>query len=217
MTPSGGDHRSSKSKVGAWFGKLSGPKKVATVIVAVATGVAAIGSAVSMMFTGAAWLFPSIKPPPPSVESEANLSNLEVVPNVTLGEYFQWPGMPAKDVASRLSEEQLQRLGSIIYFDVELKGFAGERLALKWSVFDADTTRPIRGLTNQGAWPSNFVRPQHDVSRRQLETWVPFPQNGRGAFLVRLDVYATLDGGEALLDSEEVEVSTLDNGTAADS
>src|SRR5215211_6933543 len=106
MTPSEGDHRSSKTKVGAWFGKLSGSKKVATIIVAVATGVTAIGGAVSMIFTGTAWLFPSIKPPPPSVEGEANLSNLKVVSNVTLGDYFQWPGMPAKDVASRLSEEK---------------------------------------------------------------------------------------------------------------
>jgi hypothetical protein len=166
-----------------------------------------------MIFTAAVWLFPSVQRPPPSPEGGATLSDLEVVHTVTLGEYLHWPGMPVEIRASQVSQERRQRLGNIIRFDLELKGFAEERVSLKWSVFDADTGKPVGGLIEQPAWPQNYVEPQSNVSKNQFETWVPFPVNRKGTmvegtFLVALEVYAIIEGSEVRMDSEEIKVTT---------
>jgi hypothetical protein len=120
--------------------------------------------------------------------------------------------MPAKVRASELSQEQRQSLGSIIRFDLELKGFAGKLVSLKWSIFDAATGKPVEDLTEQPAWPQNHVRPQHNVSKNQFETWVPFPQNNEGTFVVGLEVYSTIEGSQVRMDSEEVKVTTPGKG-----
>ena len=214
MSSRDGEEASPKSGIKGWFRDLSRTKQIATVIVAVAGGFVTLGTAIGMIFGAVAWFFPSVQPPPRSIEGGVTLSNLEVVPNVTLGEYLRWPGMPANVQESHVSEEQRQRVGTIIRFDIELKGFARERVSLKWSVFDADTGNPIRGRTEQPAWPSNYVAPQHDVSKTQRETWVPFPRNGKGAYSVTLEAYAVIEGSEIRLDSEEVKVNTPDARTA---
>jgi len=197
-----------KPRIRGWFGNLSRAKKTATVIVTVAGGLVTVGTAIGMLFTGVSLLFPSVRPPPPSKEGGATLSNLDVIRTVTLGEYLRWPGMPAKNQGTRVSQEERQRLGTIIRFDLELKGFAGKRVSLKWSVIDADTGRPVGGLTEQPAWPQNYVKPQHIDSKNQFETWVPFPRNNNGTFLVTLEVYATIEGNEMRMDAEEVTINT---------
>jgi hypothetical protein len=128
---------------------------------------------------------------------------------VTLEEYLRYPNVPAEVRASELSQEELQSLGNIIRFDLELKGFAGKTVSLKWSVFDAATGKPVGDyLTEEPAWPQTHVRPQHDVSENEYETWVPFPQNNEGTFVVTLEVYSTIEGSQVRMDSEEVEVTT---------
>ena len=198
----------------AWFSNLSGPKKLATGLVAVAAGISAVIGVVTGGFTILTWFVPSIQPPPPSIEGEATLSKLEAVPDVTLGESFQWPGMPAKGEISQASKEERQRLGTFIIFDLELKGFAGDTLTLRWSVYDADTGKPVAELTDQPAWPTHHVRPRHDVSRSQLETWVPYPRSSDDAFWVALDVYATLAGEDTRIDSEKIRIKTPEKRTA---
>jgi hypothetical protein len=215
VSSSDGEEVSPKSGVRGWFRDLSRTRKIVTVILSVAGGLVTIGTAIGMIFTVVAWLFPSVQTPPPATEGGATLSNLEVVRTVTLGEYLRWPGMPANVQGSQVSEERRRRLGNIIRFDLELRGLAGESVSLKWSVFDADTGKPVGGLTEQPAWPQNYVQPQHNVSRNQFETWVPFPRNDEGTFLVTLEVYATIEGSEVRLDAEEVKVSTPEKGTAS--
>lgn len=212
VSSSNGEEARPKSGIKGWFRDLSRTRKIATVIVTSAGGLVTVGTAITMIFAAVAWLFPSIQPPPPSTEGGGTLSNLEVVSSVTLEEYLQYPGMPAKVRASELSQEQRQRLGNIIRFDLELKGFAGKRVSLKWSMFDAATGKPVDGLTEQPAWPQNYVRPQHNVSKNQFETWVPFPQNTEATFVVGLEVYSTIEGSQVRMDSEEVKVTTPGKG-----
>lgn len=88
-------------------------------------------------------------------------------------------------------------------------------MSLKWSMFDAATGKPVGGLTEQPAWPQNYVRPQHNVSKNQFETWVPFPQNNEGTFVVGLEVYATIEGSQVRMDSEEVKVTTPGKGAGS--
>lgn len=202
---------SPKSGIRGWFGNLSQARKIATVTIAVAGGLVTVGTAIGMLFTVVVWLFPSLQRLPPSEEGGATLSNLDVIDTVTLEEYLERPGMPVKVPASeisQLSQERRQRLGSIIWFDLELKGFAGKSVSLKWSVFNTDTGKPVGGLTEQPAWPWKSVQPQHNVSKNQYETWVPFPRNNKGTFLVILEVYATIEGNEKRIDAEEVKVTT---------
>lgn len=171
----------------------------------------AMAGALAAVYGLAIALFPTLQPTQPSMEATATLSNLKVEPNITLGEYLGRPGVPAQaveDATDRLSEEQRERAGSIVYFDVELRGFEGEPCFLRWSVYDAKSRKPVTGLTGQSAWPSDKIVPNHQVSRAVKETWVPFPQNGRGPFLIDLELYTIIDESEARLDSEEVTTDT---------
>jgi hypothetical protein len=207
VTKNAHNNESQKAGIRAWFDNLNKGTKT---IVAVAGGFVTLVTAIGMLYAAVVWLFPSLQRPPPSLEGGVTLSNLDVGPIVTLGEYLRWPGMPAEVQVSEVSEERRQRLGNIIRFDVELKGFAGERVYLGWSVFDADTGKPVSGLTEQPAWPSNYVEPQHDVSKTEVETWVPFPRNDKGTFLVTIESYAVIEGSKERVASEEVKVSTPD-------
>jgi hypothetical protein len=208
LTKNAGNKESPKttirSTISSWYNGLSKSTKI---ILKVAGGIVTVWSVIGI-------IFPSLLPLPRSMEGEGTLSNLKVVrSNETLGEYFQWPSMQggqAEDEESRVSDDQLQRLGSIISFDITLKGFAGKTVAIRWSVFDADTGKPVSGLTEQPAWPSKYIEPQHDVSKTQRETWVPFPPNDKGTFSVQLEVWAWIKGNEVLLDYKRVKVSTPD-------
>lgn len=163
----------------------------------------ALATMVGLVFV----LFPALQPPKTSAEATATLSNLEVDHNITLEDYLRRPGVPARavaDAASRLSQEQYERAGSIVYFDVELRGFEEERCFLRWSVYDAESNKPVAGLIGQSAWPSDIIVSHHQVSRAVKETWVPFPRDGEGAYLVDLELYTTVDEDEVRLDSEEV-------------
>jgi hypothetical protein len=134
-----------------------------------------------------------------------------VTPNVTLGEYLQQLEQQdrlIKDSANSVSDEQRQRLGNIISFDVELKGFEGQLCYLRWSISDADTKEPINGLTQQPAWPTAKLVAHHQTSKSEWETWVPFPEHSRGPFLVRLEIYTTVEEQEVRLDSTEVTIGT---------
>jgi hypothetical protein len=155
-----------------------------------------------------AFFFPALQPTPPSSEAKANLSSPQVFPNVTLGEYIRQSRMPMKGAASSLSDEERQRLGNIVYFDVELKGFDGQLCYLRWSVYDADTKQPISGLTQQPAWPTTKLVAHHQKSKSRWETWVPMPREGRGPFLVNLEIYTNVGKQQVRLDATQVTIGT---------
>jgi hypothetical protein len=201
-TPPERTSRSMISQVKVWFKGLS---RVKTLIV----GLGGVAGALVAIYSLATLLFPALQPTPPSLVAKATLSNPEVIPNVTLGEYIQQSTIVTeKNVASSLSDEQRQRLGSIIYFDVELRGYEGQRCDLRWSIYDADTKQPISGLTQQPAWPTAILVAHHQVSKSQWETWVPFPREGHGPFLVRLEIYTNVGEQEVRLDATEVTIGT---------
>src|SRR5829696_4640721 len=94
---------SPKPRIKGWFGNLSRTRKIATVIVTVAGGLVTVGTAIGMLFTVVTFLFPSLRPPPPSEAGGATLGDLDVIRTMTLGEYLRWPGMPVKIQASQVS------------------------------------------------------------------------------------------------------------------
>jgi hypothetical protein len=174
--------------------------------------VTAISSIVIPLVT---WWHPSTPPP---TKAGAMLSNIEVVyPGVSLRNYMQEPEVPqkARD-ANNLSREDLQRVGHIIYFDVQYWGLAGNPTSLRWSMYKADTREPVEGLTNQRGWPFAGGPPGHHDSSAREEIWVPSPQYTSGPFLVKLMIFD--DKREAQLDSKEVTIDdeTQNRGTAKD-
>lgn len=217
MDPGAGEGGGPRSGIKAWFSALNGPRKVAAVIVTIAGGVVTVGTAISMI-SGRVTGILSFLNPSPSPEGSIQLSKLKVESNdVTLGQYLSWPNVPAQDQRLKLSEEDRQRLGSVIDFDLNVKGFEDRTVYLKWTVFYANPMRTVDGLTKQPAWPSNQAQPQRRSSKRKFQTWVPFPRNDKGTFLVSLeaDVHDPDNGKLVPYDSEEVKVRTPDEEPAS--
>lgn len=200
-----------KSNVKKTWGWLAGLPTLWKVVVGVVP-------VVSTILTTLFLLMPSLKPPEPPTEGGATLSDLRVMTNITLGEFLQRPGIPEEAVAygNQLSEEQLEQLGSALYFDVELKGPREEAYYLRWSVYDAKTGKPFDGLTNRSAFPSDIVRPHSPVSQRELMTWIPLPQDDSSPFLIDLEIYRVIEEMEVPLDSKEVPVGTQDTNRSED-
>ena len=173
-------------------------------------GIGAVAGALTAILTFVFMLWPTLKPPEPSTEGRATLSNPQVFRDyVTLEEYLQRPErteLQVSELRNQRSEEQLERVGSIIYYDVELKGLKGQRCYLRWSVYEADTEQPIAGLVDRPAWPSAVIKSFSSDNRSRQETWVPYPQYSQGPFLVRLELYTGSNETQMRRDSAEVTI-----------
>ena len=200
--------KSSLKKTRRWWASLPSLWKVVVGVVPV----------LSTILTTLFLLMPSLKPPELPREGGATLSNLRVITNVTRGEFLQRPGIPQEAVAygNQLSEEQLEQLGSALTFDVELKGPPEEEYYLRWSIYDAVTGKPLDGMTNQSAFPSDIVRPHSPVSHRGLMTWIPLYPDGNSPFLIDLEIYRLIEEMEVPLDSKEVSIGTQDTNELED-
>jgi hypothetical protein len=219
MSSSGTGDSSSWTRIRGWFSDLSKTKKVATLLVTIAGGFVTVATAISMAVSGYQWVFHSETPRSTEREPTAagvDFSDVKVQPNVTLGQYLEMPGLSDKVRESEVSNVERQWLGNIIRFRLELKAFKKRTVSLKWTVSEAATLRPVEDMKEQPAWPQERVRPLHDTSENQYETWVPFPLDGRGTFLITLEAYATIKGNTERLDSTSVKVSTPDNVTPID-
>ena len=147
-------------------------------------------------------LVPTLKPTEPSPVAGATLSISRVERDVTFGEYLQRPWVPNEGAVE--TEEQLEMVGNVVYFDVELQGFAGKQAYARYTVYDADTGKPITGLTNRSAWPTDELLPRSQTSKAQDETWVPVPLDGSsGSYVVRIELYTILDEQQRRLASDE--------------
>ena len=193
--------RLSRSGLEKWHERSSSPRRLKDIAVLVATILGGVGGLVAAL----QFIWPTV------TEGSAELSNLEVGPNVTYGEYLQRPGVSASEVTVA-DDESLKRAGTIIYFHAQMNGSPKEVYPVKWSVLDANTKLPEDpGLDRQPAWPTPAIQPQQrQKSQADYETWVPFPSwDTKGLFLVRLDIYQkTKEGDEQPLDHKEVSIGT---------
>jgi hypothetical protein len=179
-------------------------------------GVGAVVSTFAAILGVAAWLFPSLQPQPPSSETWADLSNLAEGPHLTLNEYLQRPGVPATDrqnAENLLGGEDKGKVGSVVFFDVEVKGYRGEPTHIVWSLYEEGTRKPVVGLTNQKAWPYSLIEPRSETRKLALETWVPLPRESKGPFVLSLEMFG--GEGEGRLDYEEVTIQGQDAETPA--
>src|SRR5918994_1220536 len=123
MSPSDAGDRSSWTRVRGWFGDLSKARKVAALVVAIAGGFVTVATAISMTVSGYQWAFLSESPSSPAKEPRAGgvdfSDDVEVQPNVTIGQFLETPGLSAKVRKSEVPPKQRQRLGNIIRFRLE--------------------------------------------------------------------------------------------------
>jgi hypothetical protein len=179
-------------------------------------GAGAVASSLAAILGVAAWLFPSLQPQPPSAETWADLSNLAEGPHLTLDEYLQRPGVSAtakQDAENSLGGADRGRVGSVVFFDVEVKGYRGEPTHIVWSLYEEGTRKPVVGLTNQKAWPYSLIEPRSETRKLALETWVALPQERKGPFVLSLEMFG--GEGEGRLDYEELTIHGQDAETPA--
>ena len=89
--------------------------------------------------------------------------------------------------ARSLPSGATEPLGVTLGFDLELEGFKGRSVEVRWSLYDAGAGErvPRDWLSNRRALA---VRPEAAFDRPSAEFWVPLPKQ-RGPFFVRLSVY----------------------------
>ena len=173
-------------------------------------GVGVVASTVATILGILTFLFPSLQRQPPPSETWADLSDLKAGPSVSLEEYIQRPGVPTsarRDAETSVAEEDRKKVGRVVYFDLEAKGYQGEPIRIVWSLSEADTGKLIGGLTAQKAWPNSLIEPKSQSRKLALETWVPLPRERKGPFVVGLEVFG---GGESegRLEYEEVTIGS---------
>src|SRR5215217_998186 len=100
------------TRVKAWIGK-SGRLKAWII------GLGAVAGALTAVLALLFMLVPGLKPSelPSEARATINKEELRAEPNVTLREFVQQPGIPTEAIeyANNLSEEELERVGSVVY------------------------------------------------------------------------------------------------------
>ena len=108
-----------------------------------------------------------------------------------LGDFCRRRGLPCDGYNSA----DLQRPGNVVSYTVEAVGYAGKELAVRWSMYDAETRARVAepALNDQDGWPDGLYTPAAERDRNSGELWVPLPPMA-GEFFVRLELLPP-DGG----------------------
>jgi hypothetical protein len=114
-------------------------------------------------------LWPSLKPDPPPAEQGATLSNAQVEPRMTFGEYLDRIGQSRRPYASDVLGER----GAFVEFDFAVRGYKNKHLPLGWQLVDAhsgaqlDQSRALR------------VTPRADRDSGAWNVWIPLRRSAR--------------------------------------
>jgi hypothetical protein len=116
---------------------------------------------------GLVFLFkPDLQPSGEAAKQAATLSQLTMKPNASFREYLARVDLPA----TPYTEGKLARRGALLRFRVGITGFEGDRLILKWELFDAASGDQI----NESKATS--IRPTTETNEANWHFWVPLPR-----------------------------------------
>jgi hypothetical protein len=116
---------------------------------------------------GLVFLFkPDLKPSGEAAKQAATLSQLRMKPNASFREYLARVDLPA----TPYTKAQLARRGALLQFRVAITGFEGERLTLKWELFEAATGDQI----NESK--ATTITPTTETNEANWPFWVPLPK-----------------------------------------
>jgi hypothetical protein len=104
------------------------------------------------------------------------MSDLRVDAEATFGKYLARVDQPA----TGYTERQLQRRGALLDFRVQIEGFRGKTLLLKWELFD-------QGGTQINESKAIRITPTNETNEATWQLWVPLPRDqGRYVAFVEL-------------------------------
>lgn len=159
----------SRRGVRQWFGELSTTVKAAGGIAG------AIAAVLALVFL----LFPDLRPDPTPSEGSATLSQPTLEQPVTFGQYLDRIEVPRDGSTA----EQLAERGALAGLQVEIKGYRGERLPLRWFLLDEGTHE----IVNQQSRRHSF-EPDRDEARLSWPVWVGLPAEA-GTFRIVFEIY----------------------------
>jgi hypothetical protein len=124
---------------------------------------------------GLVFLFdPDLKPSGEAAKQAATLSHLRMKPNASYREYLARVDLPT----TAYTNAQLARRGALLRFRVQITGFEGERLILKWELFDAARGDQI----NESK--ATTIRPTTETNEATWHFWVPLPRRAGSFYAV---------------------------------
>jgi hypothetical protein len=115
------------------------------------------------------------------------LSNVLIADSsLSLGDFCDRRSLPCDSV----DESERLRPGNVFGYTIETVGYEGQRLPIKWSMYDAATNRRVTEptLLYQDGWPDGVYTPAAATDRNSGELWVPLPPTS-GRFFVRLELF----------------------------
>jgi hypothetical protein len=140
-------------------------------------------------------------PPPPPSEIDARVTAVDLRgSNERLADYLR----ETNQSTVGLTKHQASEEGYVFLVGFRLQGNEGQPVALRWSMIDAGTGRPLRGpIYNQP--PPVAFKPRGPNQRRTWPLWVPSPPR-KGSFRVRVTL---IDEKRQPLDEADSEPFTL--------
>jgi hypothetical protein len=121
---------------------------------------------------GLVFLFkPDLQPSGEADEQAATLSRLSVKEDASFREYLARVDLPP----TGYTETHLARRGALLRFRVRVSGFEGERLVLKWELFDAASGEQV----NESK--ATTLRATRGTNEANWHFWVPLPRR-EGSF-----------------------------------
>jgi hypothetical protein len=142
---------------------------------------------------GLVFLFqPDLKPTAEASKQAATLSQLRVKPSVSLRTYLAVADLPE----TPYTKAQLARRGALLRFRAQITGFEGERLLLKWELFDAKSGDQVDESTD------TMITPTTETNEATWPFWVPLPRR-KGPFYAVVELKQQKAHHQLALDSLE--------------
>ena len=137
-------------------------KRVLTIVGGVAAAAAAGTSVI-------AFIQSQVEDPPPPERITASIRSVEYDGRQPLGDWIASTGQPTEGIPA----EELREEGLVFAVEVRITGSVGRRLPLKYSVYDVQRGRRLRGrLYNQTAVS---FEPDAVMEGREVPVWIPLP------------------------------------------
>ena len=135
-------------------------------------------------------------PSPPPANIDARVVRVELrSPRERLVDYLT----ETSQSTAGLSDYELNEEGYVFTVRLRAKGREGQKLGLRWSLVDVETSKRLRGpIYNQ---PPAWFKPSGPNQARTWPIWVPHPP-WKGKFVLRADL---IDGKRQPLDQAESE------------
>lgn len=144
-----------------------------TLLKLVGTVVTVVSGIVGLVFL----LLPQLKPEGPPQNQQANLSKPRVEPNISRAQYLR----RTDDELAGFTKKELAVRGAFIELRVEIVGYKGKLLVLKWELIDASNGNQLHDERSDG-----FIAPANEGAVTQ-RLFVPLPRRP-GTFFVRIEL-----------------------------